>query len=54
MHLTSYPISWSNVIRIWYSESKYFKYGEWASTDDDMMIEHYTQVNCVLANIPIG
>nr|XP_058932553.1 cysteine-rich secretory protein 1 [Kogia breviceps] len=44
MHLTSYPISWSNVIRIWYSESKYFKYGEWTSTDDDMMIEHYTQV----------
>ncbi|TKC50182.1 hypothetical protein EI555_004071 [Monodon monoceros] len=53
MHLTSYPISWSNVIRIWYSESKYFKYGGWTSTDDDMTIEHHTQVNCVLANIPI-
>ncbi|XP_004424093.2 PREDICTED: cysteine-rich secretory protein 1 [Ceratotherium simum simum] len=43
-HLTSYPISWSNVIGIWYSESKYFKYGEWISTDDDITIEHYTQV----------
>ncbi|XP_070634185.1 cysteine-rich secretory protein 1 isoform X3 [Bos indicus] len=44
MHLTSYPISWSNVIRIWYSESKYFQYGEWTLTDDDVTTDHYTQV----------
>nr|XP_014690136.2 cysteine-rich secretory protein 1 [Equus asinus] len=44
MHLTSYPISWSNVIGIWFSESKYFKYGQWISTDDEVIIEHYTQL----------
>ncbi|XP_032319128.1 cysteine-rich secretory protein 1 [Camelus ferus] len=44
MHLASYPISWSNVIRTWYSESKYFKYGAWMSMDDDTVIEHYTQI----------
>nr|XP_035949467.1 cysteine-rich secretory protein 1 [Halichoerus grypus] len=44
MHLTTYPISWSNVIKIWYNESKYFKYGEWTSTDDDITFEHYTQI----------
>ncbi|XP_048948560.1 cysteine-rich secretory protein 1 [Canis lupus dingo] len=41
MHMTTYPISWSNVIKIWYNESKYFKYGEWTPMDSD--IEHYTQ-----------
>ncbi|XP_034504154.1 cysteine-rich secretory protein 1 [Ailuropoda melanoleuca] len=44
MHLTTYPISWSNVIKIWYNESKYFKYGEWTSLDDDIIIKHYTQI----------
>uniref|UniRef100_A0A667GGH3 Cysteine rich secretory protein 1 n=1 Tax=Lynx canadensis TaxID=61383 RepID=A0A667GGH3_LYNCA len=44
MHLTSYAISWSNVIEIWYNESKYFKYGEWTSMDNGITIEHYTQV----------
>ncbi|KAM8937852.1 LOW QUALITY PROTEIN: cysteine-rich secretory protein 1 [Lycaon pictus] len=41
MHMTTYPISWSNVIKIWYNESEYFKYGEWTPMDSD--IEHYTQ-----------
>lgn len=45
--MTTDPVSWSNVIRIWYSESKYFKYGEWTLTDDDVTVEHYTQVNSV-------
>ncbi|XP_027953514.1 cysteine-rich secretory protein 1 [Eumetopias jubatus] len=44
MHLTTYPISWSNVIKIWYNESKYFKYGKWTSMDDDITFEHYTQI----------
>lgn len=53
MHLTTYPISWSSVIKIWYNESKYFKYGEQISTDDGLTIEHYTQVSCILANMHI-
>uniref|UniRef100_A0A8C9A4S4 Cysteine rich secretory protein 1 n=1 Tax=Prolemur simus TaxID=1328070 RepID=A0A8C9A4S4_PROSS len=44
MHMTSYPVSWSHVIRIWYNESKYFKYGEQISTDDDTVTNHYTQI----------
>uniref|UniRef100_A0A8C3WEJ8 Cysteine rich secretory protein 1 n=1 Tax=Catagonus wagneri TaxID=51154 RepID=A0A8C3WEJ8_9CETA len=44
MYLTTDPISWSDVIRIWYSESKYFKHGEWTLTDDDVTVEHYTQI----------
>ncbi|XP_077608984.1 cysteine-rich secretory protein 1 [Crocuta crocuta] len=44
MHLTPYPVSWSNVIETWYNESKYFNYGEWTSTDDVITVEHYTQV----------
>uniref|UniRef100_A0A8D1VPN8 Cysteine rich secretory protein 1 n=1 Tax=Sus scrofa TaxID=9823 RepID=A0A8D1VPN8_PIG len=43
-YLTTDPVSWSNVIRIWYSEFKYFKYGEWTLTDDDVTVEHYTQI----------
>ncbi|EDM18666.1 rCG43494 [Rattus norvegicus] len=44
MHMENYPSSWSNVIEIWYNESKYFKYGEWPSTDDDIETYHYTQM----------
>ncbi|KAG8511965.1 Cysteine-rich secretory protein 1, partial [Galemys pyrenaicus] len=44
MYLTSYSISWSNVIGIWYNESKYFKYGDWASAGGDKKVEHYTQI----------
>lgn len=54
MHLTSYPISWSNVIETWYNESKYFNYGEWTSMDDVVTVEHYTQVIYRLANIHIA
>ncbi|XP_051008537.1 cysteine-rich secretory protein 1 [Acomys russatus] len=44
MNLENYPTSWSKVIEVWYNESKYFKYGEWPSTDDDFETEHYTQM----------
>nr|XP_020026245.1 cysteine-rich secretory protein 1 [Castor canadensis] len=44
LHLESYPISWSNVIEIWYNESRYFTYGEWTSSDDDTRTDRYTQV----------
>ncbi|XP_008580717.1 PREDICTED: cysteine-rich secretory protein 1 [Galeopterus variegatus] len=44
MHLTSYPFAWTHIIGIWYNESKYFKYGEWTSTDDNITTDHYTQV----------
>jgi hypothetical protein len=49
LHLESYPISWSNVIEIWYNESRYFTYGEWTSSDDDTRTDRYTQVTCVQA-----
>ncbi|XP_019483684.1 PREDICTED: cysteine-rich secretory protein 1 [Hipposideros armiger] len=42
--LTSYLISWSNVIEIWYNESKYFKHGEWPSEDEGKTVDHYTQL----------
>lgn len=51
MHLTSYPISWTEVIRIWHNESNYFQYGVWSSIDEDKTVDHYTQVTCELANI---
>ncbi|XP_007538243.1 cysteine-rich secretory protein 1 [Erinaceus europaeus] len=44
MHLTPYPISWSNVIEAWQKESQHFKYGQWISTEDSTQIEHYTQI----------
>ncbi|XP_011755159.2 cysteine-rich secretory protein 1 [Macaca nemestrina] len=43
-NMTSYPVSWSSVIGVWYSESKYFKYGLWPSTDDDISTDRYTQI----------
>ena len=51
MLMEHYPSSWSKVIEIWYNESKYFKYGEWPSTDDDIETDHYTQVICILPHI---
>lgn len=53
MHMTTYPVSWSSVIGVWYSESKYFKYGIWPSADDDISTDRYTQVTCVLENMHI-
>ncbi|XP_054578310.1 cysteine-rich secretory protein 1 [Eptesicus fuscus] len=44
MHLTSYPISWTDVIRIWHNESNYFRYGIWSSTDEENTVDHYTQI----------
>ncbi|XP_031996712.1 cysteine-rich secretory protein 1 isoform X1 [Hylobates moloch] len=44
MHMTSYPVSWSSVIGVWYSESTSFKHGEWTTTDDDITTDHYTQI----------
>uniref|UniRef100_A0A8C5UMY7 Cysteine rich secretory protein 1 n=1 Tax=Microcebus murinus TaxID=30608 RepID=A0A8C5UMY7_MICMU len=44
MHMTTQAVSWSHVIRTWYNESKYFKYGQWTSTDDDKATDHYTQI----------
>ncbi|XP_066108661.1 cysteine-rich secretory protein 1 [Saccopteryx bilineata] len=44
LYLTSSLTSWSNVIKIWYNESKYFKYGQWAPMDEDKTADHYTQV----------
>lgn len=54
VYLASYAMSWSNVIKIWYNESKYFEYGKWMSEDDGQTVDHYTQVTCVLANRHIG
>lgn len=53
-HLTTYLTTWSNVIGIWYNESKYFTHGEWPSEDDDITIDHYTQVTCGVTNTHIG
>ncbi|XP_077018162.1 cysteine-rich secretory protein 1 [Tamandua tetradactyla] len=39
---TSYPISWSDVIGLWYNESKYFTFGVWLPKDE--LTDHYTQV----------
>ncbi|XP_032155253.1 cysteine-rich secretory protein 1 isoform X2 [Sapajus apella] len=44
MHMTSYPVSWSTVIGVWHSESKYFKHGQWTSADDGITTDHYTQI----------
>ncbi|XP_017736587.1 PREDICTED: cysteine-rich secretory protein 1 [Rhinopithecus bieti] len=44
MHMTSYPVSWSSVIGVWYSESKDFKHGQWTTTDDDISTDQYTQI----------
>ncbi|KAM8777467.1 cysteine-rich secretory protein 1-like [Rhynchonycteris naso] len=44
LYLTSYLISWSNVIKIWYNESKYFKYGQWTPMNEDKTVDHYIQV----------
>ncbi|XP_054424778.1 cysteine-rich secretory protein 1 [Pteronotus mesoamericanus] len=43
-HLTSYAISWSDVIGIWYNESKYFRYGFWSPMDEEKTFEHYAQI----------
>ncbi|XP_019590175.2 cysteine-rich secretory protein 1 [Rhinolophus sinicus] len=43
-HLTTYLTTWSNVIGIWYNESKYFTHGEWPSEDNDITVDHYTQL----------
>ncbi|KAM5326214.1 cysteine-rich secretory protein 1 [Glossophaga mutica] len=34
-YLTPYPISWSDVIQIWYKESETFRYGYWVSVTKD-------------------
>ncbi|XP_037376802.1 cysteine-rich secretory protein 1 [Talpa occidentalis] len=44
IYLTSHLYSWSNVIGIWYNESKYFNYGDWSSVGGDETIDHYTQI----------
>ncbi|XP_014443510.1 cysteine-rich secretory protein 1 isoform X2 [Tupaia chinensis] len=44
MYLSSFPISWTNVIKLWYNESKHFNYGHWTSTDEAITTDHYTQI----------
>lgn len=53
-HLTTYPITWTDVIGIWHNESKYFEYGIWSSIDEDQTIDHYVQVTCELTNVHIA
>ena len=53
-HLTSHAISWSDVIQIWYNESKNFRYGYWSPVDDVKNAARYTQVTWGPANTRIA
>ncbi|XP_048203253.1 cysteine-rich secretory protein 1 [Perognathus longimembris pacificus] len=44
VHVESTPIPWAEVIETWYNESRYFKYGEWTTMNEDTQTNHYTQV----------
>lgn len=48
IYMSALPYSWSQVIGIWYSESKNFSYGKYVS-QDLVITHHYTQVTA-----PIG